>query len=120
MSTSGANLLTTRFCLGCIIGILVTTSAVYISEVSTSYERGKSLALMNIYEISGSITCGLFYYAFYYEFETGWRFDISAPIVALILQIFILFIVPESPRWTLAHKTPSECLVSLRQLRKLT
>lgn len=118
MSTSGANLLSTRFALGYIVGTLVATSAVFISEISTPLERGRSLAQMNVFQISGAVVCGIFYYSFYTEFETGWRLDISTPVVLLVFQVFILFVVPESPRWTLAHKTPSECLLSLRQLRR--
>lgn len=117
LTVSGADLLTSRFFVGWTSGVLMATSPLYTSEISTSAERGRSVGILALMITGGSLFSGIFYYIFK-RFEFGWRIVTALPALVLFAKIALLTGFPETPCWLLAHKTPAECLISLRQMRR--
>ena len=117
LTTSGADFLTSRFFVGWAMGILLSTSPVYTSEISLTANRGYTIGMIGLTTIAGSMSAGLLYHLLK-MYGIGWRACMVVPIVVLTLKASVLSLLPESPRWLLALHTPAECLESMRQLRR--
>jgi len=117
LSADGTDLLTARFFLGWGLGLLMSVAPVYTSEVAVAADRGKAIGMIAVTEFTGALLACLMYIALQ-GYEFGWRVALVLPMVALAAKAFGLMLLPESPRWILAHKTPTECLESMRQLRR--
>jgi MFS family permease len=55
---------------------------------------------------------------FNFHLPISLRLYMLIPLIPAVLASLLLPLIPESPRWLLAHKTPAECLDSLRWLRR--
>eukprot|EP01038_Epipyxis_sp_PR26KG_P015490 gene15490-20905_t len=117
VTTSSANLLTIRFGLGVTVGCMMAIAPVFTAEVSTAANRGQSIGFISFTYACGSF-CSAFLYYLLQSYNRGWRFSLLLPMIILIAKILLLNFIPESPRWLLAQKTPAECLLSMRQLRR--
>jgi hypothetical protein len=66
---------------------------------------------------------GIFFvYWIDYAFSThissyAWRIPVVLQCMFIIPMMFILWIIPESPRWLAAHDRPNECFAVLQRLR---
>ena len=66
---------------------------------------------------------GIFFvYWIDYAFSThinsyAWRIPVVLQCMFIIPMMFILWIIPESPRWLAAHERPIECFAVLQRLR---
>ena len=47
----------------------------------------------------------------------AWRIPVVLQCMFIIPMMFILWIIPESPRWLAAHDRPNECFAVLQRLR---
>lgn len=118
LTSSAADILTSRFFVGWMVGALMAVSPVYISEVSVSTDRGRCISFIALSTVVGTLLAGIIY-TLLSGYSFGWRITIAIPAVLFLpSKIVGLSYVPESPRWLLARKTPAECLVSMRQLRR--
>ncbi len=117
--SSISSLLTIRFILGWLVSIMMVSASLYISEVSMNFDRGSNIIYLIISSIVGSIVAIIKYMMiFSLAGNLGWRLAFILPILLVIAAVSITAYLPESPRWLLARKTPSECLSSLRLLRR--
>ena len=117
--SSISSLFTIRFILGWLVSIMMISASLYISEVSMNFDRGSNIIYLIISSIFGSIIAIVKYSAIYsLSGNIGWRLAFILPIIFVIAAVSIMTYLPESPRWLLARKTPSECLSSLRLLRR--
>ena len=70
-----------------------------------------------------TLNFGIFFvYWIDYAFSThissyAWRIPVVLQCVFIIPMMFILWIIPESPRWLAAHDRPNECFAVLQRLR---
>jgi MFS transporter, SP family, major inositol transporter len=117
LTTSGADFLTSRFFVGWAMGVLLSTSPVYTSEIAVTAYRGYTIGMLGLTTITGSLMAGFLFYLLK-NYAIGWRVCLIVPIVVLIIKAAVLSLLPESPRWLLALRTPAECLDSMRQLRR--
>lgn len=117
LSADGTDLLTSRFFLGWGLGLIMAVAPVYTSEVAIAADRGKTVGMLSLTGSAGSLTACVLYFALQ-GYSFGWRVALVVPIVVLLVKIVGLLFLPESPRWILAHRTPTECLESMRQLRR--
>jgi hypothetical protein len=56
--------------------------------------------------ILGSICAVSFTHILYY-FKCNWKWSFIFPLLLLILEIYFVSFLPETPRWLLAKKTPT-------------
>ncbi|MEP7110266.1 MAG: sugar porter family MFS transporter [Ferruginibacter sp.] len=98
------------------IGVASMLSPLYISELSPSHKRGRLVALYQ-FAITVGILCSYFCNAYLLKLShsesltqtTGllnkimvtevWRIMLGTSIVPALLFLFLLLLVPESPRW---------------------
>lgn len=116
-TSSASHLLSSRFLLGCMLGVLLSTAPVYIAEISSELHRGRNMGIFYLNIVAGSVVAAVVgQVLFYYDF--GWRLGQICPVVVLLFKVYFLGYLPYSPRWLLAKKNPAECLVALRDLRR--
>ncbi len=98
------------------IGVVSMMSPLYISELSPSHKRGRLVALYQ-FAITLGILCSYFINAYLLRLShavflmqtTGllhkimvtevWRIMLGTSVVPALLFLFLLLLVPESPRW---------------------
>ena len=85
-TTSGADFLTARFFVGWTMGLLISTSPVYTSEIAMTAHRGYTIGMLALMIISGSCAAGVVYY-FLRRYPIGWRVCMAMPVVALLAQV---------------------------------
>jgi MFS transporter, SP family, arabinose:H+ symporter len=114
------------------IGVASMVSPLYISELSPSHKRGRLVALYQ-FAITIGILCSYFSNAFLLKLShaeslmqtTGlvnkimvsevWRIMLGTSALPALLFLFLLWFVPESPRWlTIKGKEPEALLVLKR------
>ena len=91
-------LLLGRFMVGAGVSLSAISESCYISEISTSSNRGKLVTLNEL-----GITLG-FLFAFIIDFifsdvESGWRIMFGLSGFMAIIQLIIMFFMPESPHY---------------------
>ena len=145
-----ARLLTARFLVGWTIGTMIPVGLTYIAEVHIHMplytcmnkiahqinlticylqifpveHRGLAMSCLSVLSEAGSVVSATGYALAGFLWSTQvvscpqWLSGV--PMLLLVPATFLLTAVPESHRWLLAVKTPSECLVAMRQLRRPT
>lgn len=115
------------------IGVASMLSPLYISELSPSYKRGRLVALYQ-FAITVGILCSYFSNAYllrlsHSEFlvqSTGllnkimvsevWRIMLGTSVIPALLFLFLLLIVPESPRWLTMKGEEQEAFKILKKI----
>jgi sugar porter (SP) family MFS transporter len=94
-----------RFIGGIGIGISSVAAPTYISEISTSSNRGKLVALYQFNIVFGILIAFLSnYFLKGFGGQNDWRFMLGALIVPSVIYSALVIGVPESPRWLIAKK----------------
>ena len=86
LTTSGADFLTARFFVGWTMGLLISTSPVYTSEIAMTAHRGYTIGMLALMIISGSCAAGVVYY-FLRRYPIGWRVCMAMPVVVLLAKV---------------------------------
>ncbi|GAB9474190.1 hypothetical protein Gpo141_00011329 [Globisporangium polare] len=100
--------------LGCSVGILLPSLAVYIFEISTKEMRGKSVLLLGVGFVLGTLLNG--YFSTVNELGWVWQAFGASVIIAIITPAVNIF--PESPFWILERKGWEACEACLVILRR--
>ncbi|KAI9892277.1 MAG: hypothetical protein M1814_001736 [Vezdaea aestivalis] len=92
-----------RSLVGLAIGSASLVTPLYISELAPSTFRGRlvTVAVLNI--TLGQVISYLLGYLFSTH-HSGWRWMVGLGGVPALIQIFLLFPLPESPRWLVMKK----------------
>jgi sugar porter (SP) family MFS transporter len=99
--------LTTNFTLfviariigGMAVGGAILIAPVYIAEISPPQKRGSLVSLNQLMIVSGISASFFSNYFLLGVGENNWRWMLGMDAVPAILYFFLLFAVPESPRW---------------------
>ena len=110
-----------RFICGLGIGFLVTVCPMYLSEMSSAFERGWLVGHHAIFLVFGYMLAGWVAFACYYAETTipafGWRFPLALqclfPLILLIGSPWL----PRSPRWLITKGKEAEARDVLNKLR---
>jgi len=103
--------LTTNFALfvfarilgGIAVGGAILIAPVYIAEISPPQQRGSLVSLNQLMIVLG-ISASFFSNYFLLDVGTNnWRWMLGMDAVPAVLYFFLLFAVPESPRWLFAR-----------------
>eukprot|EP01040_Poterioochromonas_malhamensis_P004038 gene4038-4322_t len=111
------HLYTSRFFIGISLGFMMTISPIYIAEVATQSQRGQCISFLSFNNVLGSIIAITSFHILSY-FQYNWKWSFLFPMLLICIQLYIIAFLPDSPRWLLAKKTPSDCSVSLQTFRR--
>ena len=96
-------------------GSAVVVVPIYISEVSPPKEQGLFGALTQIMVNVGILLTQVLGY--FLSRGNLWRIILAVAGCLGVLQLFALFLVPESPKWLAEHKHPQRAREILRKIR---
>ncbi|AYB35788.1 MFS transporter [Chryseolinea soli] len=97
-----------RFSGGLAIGAVSMLAPLYISEIAPASIRGR---LVTLYQLAIVLGINLIYYVnleieasgdLLWNIEMGWRWMLGSETIPALLFLFLMFFVPESPRWLIA------------------
>lgn len=98
-ATNFTTFVISRIIAGVAVGGAILVAPVYIAEISPSKQRGSLVSfnqLMIVIGISAS------FFSNYFLLDSGdnnWRWMLGVEAIPAVLYFFLLFAVPESPRW---------------------
>jgi putative MFS transporter len=95
-----------RFIAGVGIGVELVTIDTFIAELVPKEMRGKAFTVNQCIQFCSVPTVALLSWMLVPIDPfgiAGWRFVAAFPAIAAVLVFFIIRIVPESPRWLVAH-----------------
>lgn len=94
-----------RFIGGVGIGISSVTAPTYISEIATSRNRGKLVAMYQFNIVFGILIAFLSnYFLKGVGGANDWRFMLGVLLIPSLIYFFLVLKIPESPRWLIIKK----------------
>jgi sugar porter (SP) family MFS transporter len=93
-----------RFMGGLAIGASTIAAPAYVSEISPANDRGRLVALYQFNIVFGILVAFLSNYLLSEIGENAWRWMIGIQAFPALVYTFMVFGVPESPRWLLTKK----------------
>ena len=105
-----------RFMGGVAVGASSVVAPMYISEVSPAFMRGRMTALFQFNVIFGILIAYVSNYALRNMGEDAWRWMLGVGGLPAVAYFFLLFIVPESPRFLVKKNKGDEALMVLRRI----
>ncbi len=107
---------------GLAVGLAATVSPMYMSEVSPKDMRGRALSMQQFAIVFGQIV--IFYVNFKiasyaseaWLVEMGWRWMIGSEVIPCLLFTALVFVIPESPRWSVMVGRDDQALAMLTRV----
>jgi len=104
------------------IGIASMVVSMYISEIAPAAIRGRLISINQLGIVSGILI--IFFVNAYiaslfneiWTIDIGWRYMFGSGLIPSIIFIFLLFFVPESPRWLSQKSRWDEAALVLNKL----
>lgn len=104
-----------RICVGLGIGMASMTSPLYISEASPTKVRGAIVSTNGLLITGGQFLSYCINLAFTKAPGT-WRWMLGIAAVPAIIQFFLMFYLPESPRWLYRKKREAEAIAIMKRI----
>ncbi|WP_420315875.1 sugar porter family MFS transporter [Ekhidna sp.] len=104
------------------IGIASMNAPTYIAELSPAAIRGKMVTYYQLAIVVGFFVVFLATYAignsgdYEYNLNQGWRLMFWSELIPCLIFLFLLFVVPKSPRWLILKGRDEEAKLILAQL----
>ncbi|KAF2096100.1 general substrate transporter [Rhizodiscina lignyota] len=107
-----------RIVAGCGTGFNTTAVPIYQSETSKPTERGKLIVLQLVLVLFGIVITNWMNFGFTWvpNNDVSWRFPLAFQDFFAIVTIFLLYIMPESPRWLCLKDRHEEARVVISKL----
>jgi len=111
-----------RFAGGVAIGAVSVLAPLYLSEIAPSSIRGR---MVTLYQLAIVLGINLIYFVNMkieatgtqeWNIEYGWRWMLGSETIPALLFLFLLFLVPESPRWLIAKNQNDKALAILKKM----
>ncbi|MEX0770407.1 MAG: sugar porter family MFS transporter [Balneolaceae bacterium] len=93
-----------RFIGGLGVGASSVVAPMYISEIAPSEKRGLLTALFQFNIVLGILIAYFSNYIIGTGFEESWRWMLGVEVIPATGFLFMIFFVPESPRWLILNK----------------
>ncbi|KAI9376361.1 hypothetical protein BJX61DRAFT_530911 [Aspergillus egyptiacus] len=106
-------LLVCRLLLGIGIGAKASVAPVFAAEAAADHLRGRLLMMWQLFDAFG-IFAG---FACVFIVDMDWRVILGTAAVPSIILLFVVFLCPESPRFSIRKRRYKEAFLSLRRLR---
>eukprot|EP00494_Astrolonche_serrata_P034503 UN34772 len=108
------------FFTGVAIGIVSAIIPLYLSECAPKHIRGRIVALYTMMLTFGQFVASvvssiIVYYKISGE-SNGWRWMLGFAVIPPLIQGFLLFNLPESPRWLITKDETDEAVEVLTRL----
>lgn len=97
-----------RLLAGVAVGGAILIAPVYIAEISPPKLRGSLVSLNQLMIVSGISASFFSNYFLVNVGENNWRWMLGMDAVPATLYFFLLFAVPESPRWLFGKGQPEQ------------
>ncbi|XP_049318732.1 solute carrier family 2, facilitated glucose transporter member 12 [Astyanax mexicanus] len=117
--TSFWALLVGRTFVGMAVALSGTASCLYVAEVAPAAWRGRCVCVYELMVVLGVLLGFGLSWAFA-GVEGGWRFTLSAVLVPAFLQICVMPLLPQSPRFLITQRREKEAWATLARLRGAT
>ncbi len=103
-----------RFFLGFGVGVAAAAAPTYVVEISHPSYRGTMTGLYNtIYNVGSIAAAGCLRGAVNYQDNRAWVIPTWIQMVMSALVCFLIFLLPESPRWLYTHGRTEEAAAIL-------
>ncbi|KAL6483088.1 hypothetical protein MHYP_G00079600 [Metynnis hypsauchen] len=112
-------LLLGRTFVGMAVALSGTASCLYVAEVAPATWRGRCVCVYELMVVLGVLLGFGLSWAFA-SVEGGWRFTLTAVLLPAFLQVCVMPLLPQSPRFLLAHRREKEAWATLARLRGAT
>lgn len=109
-------LLVGRVLVGMAVALSGTASCLYIAEVAPAAWRGRCVCVYELMVVLG-VLLGFGLSWVFAGMEDGWRFTLSGVLVPAFLQMVIMPVLPQSPRFLLTRHRQKEARKTLARLR---
>lgn len=110
-SYSVAQIMVARYVTGIGTGIETSTVPIYQSELCDADKRGRLVSSEPLFVGVGIVVAYFFDYGMsYVGGPVAWRVPIACQLVFCFVVIYLVFGLPESPRWLYAHGRNEEAL----------
>jgi len=106
LTTSFAVFVAARVLGGIAVGGAILIAPVYIAEISPPQLRGSMVSLNQLMIVLGISASFFSNYFLLNTGENNWRWMLGMDAVPAVLYFFLLFAVPESPRWLFGQGQP--------------
>lgn len=103
-----------RFLGGLGIGASTIAAPAYISEIAPAKDRGRLVALYQFNIVFGILMAFLFNYFLNGLGENSWRWMMGIQTLPAVLYTFLVFTIPESPRWLVSKSRNDEAKAILK------
>ncbi|KAL5332442.1 general substrate transporter [Aspergillus crustosus] len=87
-----------RSIVGLAVGSASLVTPLYISELAPSKERGRLVTILSLFITGGQVVAYIVGWLFS-DVDGGWRWIVGLGILPAVLQLFIVIVLPETPRW---------------------
>ena len=102
---------------GLAVGASSVIAPMYISEISPAKLRGRLAGSFQVNIVAGIMFAYLTNYIFtYLQLTDAWRWMLGVMVVPAVLFTFLLFLIPESPRWLILNNREPEARPILSRL----
>ena len=98
LSNGAASLVVFRFVAGLGVGILSAVIPTYITEISPANLRGTFVSFYQLFVVVGILLAYTCNYIFAPK-ALSWHLMLGLPLAFAIVDILLLLVLPESPRW---------------------
>jgi len=105
-----------RLAGGLAIGLASALTPVYISEIAPQRSRGQLVSLNQLAIVIGILVAYLTNWQLASIGESSWRWMFGVAAFPSLGFLFGLIIIPESPRWLIAHARPDEGFAVLAKI----
>lgn len=105
-----------RFLGGIAVGASSVVAPMYISEISPARVRGRMTALFQFNVIFGILIAYVSNYLLRDMGEDAWRWMLGVGGLPAVLYFFLLFLVPESPRFLVKKNQPAKAVTILGRI----
>ena len=94
-----------RFIGGLGVGVSTIAAPAYISEIAPAKNRGALVAMYQFNIVFGILMAFVSNYLISeYIVENTWRWMIGIEALPAMIYFFLMFLLPQSPRWLITHK----------------
>ncbi|KAG0683272.1 hypothetical protein C6P40_002132 [Pichia californica] len=116
-SVAIAMLYVSRVILGISIGMLVMLVPLYQTEISSTEGRGLLVCMHGVFILIGySVAAWINFGFFFVSNKNNWRVPVAIQALWPLLLAATLFILPESPRWLIAHNKIENARIVMKDL----
>lgn len=112
-----------RFLGGVGVGMSSVCAPIYTAEISPAAQRGRLVGLVQFNIVLGILLAYLsnFIIRLLMPEDVAWRWMLGVMVVPSVLFVLLLFTVPETPRWLMAHGHEDHAIkISRRLCRSVT